>query len=302
MLKHNLKKMRTQYQLYLLLIPTIVFFIIFHYWPMLGAQIAFRNFQPLAGIWGSPWVGFHHFERFFNSPQFSVIVRNTLAISITQLVFAFPIPIILALQLNHLRSLRFKSVVQTITYAPFFISMVVKVGMLHIFASPRTGIFNIILREFGVEPIFFFGEPGWFLPMFVGSHIWQTAGWSSIIYLAALSAIDPSLHEAAMADGASKLQRIRHIDLPGLLPTIVILLIISVGQIMNVGFEKTFLMQTPLNIGRSEVISTFVYKVGLLNIQYSYATAVGLFNSVINMTLLIMVNFVARRVGESSLW
>lgn len=300
--KRRWKKIFHSYQLYLLLLPTIAYFILFHYVPIYGAQIAFKDFIAIRGIAGSPWVGFAHFERFFSSYQFWTVMKNTLGISLYELAVAFPAPILLALLLNAMGSERFKRFVQTVTYAPHFISVVVIVGMLHIFLSPHNGIVNEAVKWFGREAIFFMGSPEWFKTIFVLSGVWQNVGWSAIIYLAALTSVDPSLHEAAVMDGATKLQRIRYIDLPSILPTVVILLILNFGSFMSVGYEKVLLMQNNLNVESSEIIQTYVYKVGLINAEYGYSTAIGLFNSVVNFLLLVTVNFLAARMKQSSLW
>ncbi|UUZ85259.1 ABC transporter permease subunit [Paenibacillus sp. P26] len=300
--KTALYKILQNYELYLFLLPTILYFLVFHYIPMYGVQIAFKNFIAVKGFTGSPWVGFEHFERFFESYQFVTVLRNTLGISLYELAVAFPAPILLALLLNQVTSERFKKIVQTVTYAPHFISVVVVVGMLYLFLSPKHGLVNQILPALGVQPVFFMASPDWFKTIFVFSGIWQNLGWSAIIYLAALSGVNPDLHEAAVVDGATKLQRIRHIDLPAILPTIVILLILNVGSLMSVGFEKVYLMQNQLNIDASEIIQTYVYKAGLLNAQFSYSAAIGLFNSVVNFILLVAVNQMARRTKQASLW
>lgn len=298
----TLKKVVGNWQLYLFLLPTLAYFFIFKYIPMYGLQIAFKDFVPVHGIWGSEWVGFEHFKRFFESYQFWNLLKNTLIINFYQLVFAFPIPIVFALMLNQVTSTRFKKIVQTITYAPHFISVVVLVGMLFIFLSPSNGFINNIIQLFGGEPINFMGNAGWFRTVFVGSQIWQTTGWSAIIYLAALTSIDPQLHEAAIVDGASKFQRIIHIDIPGIMPVIMILLILDVGNFVSIGFQKVLLMQNALNIGVSEVIQTYVYKTGLLGMQFSYAAAIGLFENIINFILLIMMNSLAKKMKQQSLF
>lgn len=290
------------YELYLLIAPVLAYFIIFHYFPMYGVQIAFKKFVATKGIWDSDWVGMKHFYRFFDSYYFWRLIRNTLEIGVYLLLVGFPIPILLALMLNEVRSKFYKRFVQTVTYAPHFLSTVVVVGMLSIFLSPSSGIVNNAIRLFGGEPISFMTEPAWFKTMYVFSDVWQQMGWSSIIYIAALAAIDPQLHEAATVDGASRLQRIRHINLPGIMPTIVILLILSVGSLLGVGFEKIFLMQNDINMKSSDVIATYVYRSGIQDAQYSFSAAVGLFNSVINFIMLVAVNFIARRAGGSSLW
>lgn len=290
------------YQLYLLLIPTLVYFAIFHYGPMYGVLISFKNFKPHLGILGSPWVGFNHFLRFFRSNQFERLIKNTLGLSFLQLIAGFPLPVLLALALNYVNNKRFKKLVQTITYAPHFISTVVIVGMLVVFLSAQNGIVNNLIRILGGETVGFLARPEWFKPLYVLSDIWKNMGWNSIIYLAALSAIDQQLYEAATVDGASKLKRIWHIDLPGIAPTVITLLIMNLGKVMTIGFEKAYLMQNSLNISSSEIIATYIYKIGLLSSQYSYSAAIGLFNNIINLILLVTVNRISRKVSESSLW
>jgi putative aldouronate transport system permease protein len=297
-----LKSFLKNWELYVIISPVIAFYIIFEYIPMYGVQIAFKNFVATKGIWGSSWVGFDHFERFFNSYFFWRLIENTLGLSLLQLAFGFPIPILLALMINEVRLKMFKKFVQTITYAPHFLSTVVLVGMIVIFLSPQTGIVNQLIVLLGGESISFMTEPDWFKSIYVSSGVWQQMGWSSIIYLAALAGIDPQLHEAAKVDGASRLQRIWNVNLPGIMPTIVILLILNMGSVMSIGFEKVYLMQNDLNMDSSDVISTYVYRTGIIQAQYSFSAAVGLFNSVINMILLVLVNFTAKRLNETSLW
>jgi len=293
---------KRHWRLYVLIAPVLVYFAVFHYLPMYGVQIAFKDFIGTRGIWGSPWVGMKHFERFFDSFFFWRLLKNTIGISLYELAVGFPIPILLALMVNELRQGAFKRIVQTVTYAPHFLSTVVLVGMVVIFLSPSTGIVNKAIEAFGGEAVYFMTEPAWFKSIYVFSGVWQQMGWSSIIYLAALTSIDPHLHEAARVDGASRLRRIWHINLPGIRPTIVILLILNVGSVMGVGFEKIFLMQNSLNMESSDVISTYVYRSGILGAQYSFSAAVGLFNSVVNFILLISVNRIARRLDQTSLW
>ena len=288
--------------LYILILPVLVFFIIFEYTPMYGVQIAFKDFFANKGIVGSPWVGLKHFERFFDSYYFGRLIWNTLGIGLYQLLVGFPVPIILALLINEVRSKKFSRFVQTVTYAPHFLSTVVMVGILFIFLSPETGLVNKLIVMLGGQPVHFLTLPAWFKSIFVGSGVWQQMGWSSIIYIAALTSIDPQLHEAARVDGASRWQRIRHINLPGIMPTIMILLILNMGSLLGVGFEKVFLMQNSLNLPASDVISTHVYKKGIIDGQYSYSAAVGLFNSVVNFTLLVTVNLITKRVNKTSLW
>lgn len=267
---------------------------------MYGLQIAFKDFRAVDGILGSEWIGFDHFIRFFNSYYFWDLIKNTLGINLYALAL-FPISIVVALALNELRDGKFKKTAQTITYAPHFISVVVFVGMIIAFLNPVTGIINNFIQWIGFEPISFMTEPGWFKSIFVWSNEWQNLGWGAIIYLAALAGVDPQLHEAAKVDGASRLQRIWHINLPSILPTIIILLILNMGNMMSIGFEKILLMQNELNLESSQVIQTYVYEAGLLHGQYSYSTAVGLFNSIINFGILIFFNRLARRTG-TSLW
>lgn len=290
------------WQLYVLLIPTLVYFIVFCYGPMYGVQLAFKDFNAIEGITGSPWVGFEHFRRLFTSYKFKELLWNTISLSFYQLLVSFPFPIILALALNQVKNAKFKKLVQTVTYAPHFISIVIMVGMLNIFFSTNGGLVNEIVKLFGGESIYFLGKEEYFQNMYVWSGVWQSVGWGAIIYLAALSGVSPELHEAAVVEGANKLQRIWHIDIPTILPTIVTMLILNCGQVMSIGFEKAFLMQNSLNIGISEIIPTYVYKMGLINAQYGFSTAVGLFNSVINCTLLIIVNKISKKMGQSGLW
>jgi putative aldouronate transport system permease protein len=295
-------KIFKNYELYIFILPALIYFIVLHYVPMYGVQIAFRNFNSVQGIWGSPWIGISHFKRFFKSHFFWLLIKNTTFISLYSLIAGFPIPIILALALNEVKNIHFKKLVQNVTYVPHFISMVVMVGMIHIFLSPSNGIVNTIIEGLGGKAIPFLSKSRMFKNIYVWSGIWQSSGWGSIIYIAALAGIDNELHEAAVIDGATKLQRIRYINIPGIVPTIVIRLILSCGGIMSVGFEKIFLMQNSLNMESSEVISTYVYKVGLQGAQFSFSTAVGLFNSVINFILLLFVNGISKKLSETSLW
>ena len=295
---------RNYWQLCLLLLIPMAFLIVFSYVPMYGLQIAFKDYKTSLGMWDSPWVGLKHFEDFFGSYQFVRVIRNTLTLSLYSLIAGFPIPIILALSLHCCLSQRFKKLVQTVTYAPYFISTVVLVGMLMQVLSPKYGIINHLIRALGGEEVLFMSEGTMFSSIYVWSGIWQSAGWSAIIYIAALSGIDPGLHEAAIVDGASRLRRIWHIDLPGILPTITIILIMNAGSLLGIGYEKVLLMQNATNLEYSEVISTYLYKVGLTASMpnYSYSTAVGLFNSVINFLILILVNSLSKRLSETSLW
>lgn len=296
------KKILQNWQLYIFILPAFLYFFIFHYIPMYGVQIAFKDFIPSLGIWGSEWVGFEHFTRFFESYYFWDLIKNTLGISVYELIVGFPLPIILALALNEAKDGLYKRTIQTVTYAPHFISVVVMAGMIIAFLAPATGIINHAIELVGFEPIAFMSDPDWFKSVYVLSGVWQSTGWGTIIYLAALAGVDPQHHEAAIVDGASRLQRIWHINIPAIIPTIAILLIMNVGNIMAMGFEKILLLQNPLNLESSNVIATFVYQAGLLDAQYSFAAAVGLFNAVINAILLITVNYVAKKTSETSLW
>jgi putative aldouronate transport system permease protein len=298
--RRRLRNVVRAWQLYVLLAPTLLYFVVFKFWPMYGVQIAFRNFNPVDGFLGSPWAGTAHFERFFSSFQFQELVENTALLAVTNLVVAFPVPIILALLVNQLTSMRFKQFTQTVLYAPTFISTVIVVGMAFVLLSPRSGLVNHLLVLTGSDPIFFMAEPEWFRPVYVGTTVWQESGFNMVVYLAALAGIDPNLHEAAKIDGASALQRIRHIDLPGIMPVISILFILAVGNLLNVGFEKALLLQTPLNVPESQIIQTYVYQTGLQEAQFSYSAAIGLFNSVLNLALLVTFNWVARRFKQNA--
>lgn len=295
------KNVKANWQLYTLLIPALTYFTIFHYVPMYGVQIAFKDFYANLGITGSPWVGFEHFTRFFDSYYFWRLLKNTIVLNLYGLLL-FPLPIIFALMLNELRNGAFKKWTQTLTYAPHFISVVVIVGMLVAFLDPITGIINHGITAMGGKPIDFLTSPGWFRHIFVWSGQWQSLGWGTIIYLAALAGVNPELHEAARVDGASRMQRILNINIPSILPTIIVLFILNIGSFMAIGFEKVLLLQNSLNSSTSDVIQTFVYQTGLLEGQYSFASAIGLFESAINIVLLITVNYIARKTSENSLW
>lgn len=297
-----MKSVRKYWDLYLLLVPVAAYFILFQYLPMYGLQIAFKDYSPRKGYWGSPWVGFEHFTRFLSSYNFWQIMYNTVSISVLTLIFTFPLPIMLALLLNETRSKRFKGALQTITYTPHFLSTVVVVGMMVAFVSPSTGIINQLIRLFGGQPVYFMTKPEWFKPLYIISDIWKNTGWSSIIFVSALSNVDLGLYEAAKVDGANRGQRLFHITFPCLAPTMIIMLILSCGKIMGVGFEKIFLMQTDLTLGISQVISTYVYQQGIVQSQFSYATAVGIFDSLINFAVLLIVNRIAKKASDISLW
>jgi putative aldouronate transport system permease protein len=306
MLSESFKKQYLQnWQLYIFLLPSLAFILTFAYVPMAGIQIAFKEYNFNLGIWGSEWVGMANFRRFFDSYQFTTLLWNTISLSFYALIAGFPLPIIFALLLNSFTSAKYKKLVQSISYMPHFISTVVIVGMLIQLFNPRTGAFGALFTLFTDSMLpDAFGKPGAFQHLYVWSGIWQGIGWGSIIYIAALSAVDEELHDAAQIDGATRFQRVRHIDFPSILPTATIMLILSVGHIMDVGFEKVYLMQNDLNISKSEVISTYVYKVGMTigSGDFSFATAIGLFNSLINFALLITVNLASKKFSNTSLW
>lgn len=296
------RSIRRNWSLYLLITPVLIYFAVFIFWPMYGVIIAFKDFRPNLGIMGSEWVGLKHFEEFFTSLHFGRTLRNTLTLSIYSLAVNFPLPIALAIMMNDLRSRRFKKAVQTITYLPHFISMVVLCGMITLFFRNDTGLINILIQHMGGESVNFLNTPEYFKHVYVWTGVWQNLGWNTIIYMAALSGMDIQLLEAASIDGASKFQKIRHIILPYLVPTAILLLILESGYVMNVGFEKVFLLQNNLNMEMSDVISTLVYRKGITEYQFSFSAAVGLFNSAINCVILLMVNAISKRLGETSLW
>ena len=298
------RSFRKYWQLYLLLIPVIAYFLIFKYTPMVGVQIAFRNYKFSKGIWNSKWIGLEHFERFFSSSQSLDIILNTFVLSLLSLLFCFPLPIILALIINELRSSQAKKVLETITYAPHFISTIVVVGMLTAMCSPSTGIIHHLLVSAGILKggEYLMASSQYFRLMYIVSDIWKDCGWNAIIFISALAAIDPTLYEAATVDGASRFKQLIHVTFPGILPTVIIMLILESGKVLNVGFEKAYAMQTDLNLSVSEVISTYTYKIGLERFEYDYATAIGLFNSVVSFTLLIIINSLSKRVSQTSLW
>ncbi|MBD2868600.1 ABC transporter permease [Paenibacillus arenilitoris] len=296
-LKRKIDYLRRNHFLYWLMAPALVLTILFKYVPMYGVIIAFKDFSYSKGILGSEWAGFEHFEKFLNAPNFELIFMNTLKLSVYGLLLGFPVPILLALMLNQLRKAAVKKNIQLMLYAPNFISVVVIVGMIFIFLSP-TGPINKIVTLMAGQPIAFMSDPEYFRSIYILSGIWQGAGWASIIYVAALAGVDPELHNAATIDGANLLQRIRHIDLPAIRPVMAIVFILAAGGIMAIGFEKAYLMQTAMNLPASEILPTYVYKVGLQSGNYSYSAAIGLFNSVINVILLILVNFIVKKLNE----
>ncbi|SFP97157.1 ABC transporter permease [Caldicoprobacter faecalis] len=288
--------------LYLMLIPGITFFIIFHYVPMYGAIIAFKEYNIMQGILGSPWVGFKYFKQAFESPFFGQILWNTFIISVYKLIWGFPAPIILALLLNEVKNMIFRRTIQTISYLPHFISWVVIGGMFTDLLSPQTGVVNNIIKMFGGQPIYFMASKEWFRTVLVVSSIWKEVGWNSIIYLAALSSIDPQLYEASQIDGANRWQQTWYITLPGIMSTIAILLILRLGNILNAGFEQIFIMYNPSVYEVADIIDTWVYRTGIQGMRYSLATAVGLFKSVVGFILVVTSNWIAKRMGESGIW
>jgi putative aldouronate transport system permease protein len=291
-----------KWQLYLLLAPSLMFVLIFSYTPMYGLLLAFKDFNPRIGIWGSPWAGMKYFNQFFQTSIFLTTLRNTLTLSIASLVFSFPAPVLFALLLNEVRNTKCRRFIQTVTYAPNFISVVVLVSMIILFLAPSSGFLAKALTALGAKDSLFLNRPEYFRPIYIVSGIWQGMGFNAIVYLAALTGVSPELHESAMIDGAGIVKRIIHINIPAILPTIVIMLILSTGNILSVGYEKIYLLQNGMNLSVSEVISTYVFKTGVRNAQQSFATAVGVFNSAVNFVLLLLSNFIARRTMETSLF
>lgn len=291
------------WQLWVMILPALVWMILFCYWPMYGIQLAFRKFDFKRGLVGGDFVGLQYFMQYFKSPMFATTLRNTFVISITSIIIGFPMPIILALVINHIKHNRFKKIVQTTVYLPYFISTVVLVSILHIVCSPNNGIVTLILRNLHIigEQTNILGSTRTFVPMYVLSGVWQSCGWNSIIFIAALTAVDTQLYDAAKVDGANKWQLVRHVELPSIMTTVIIMLIMTMGRVLSVGFEKTFLMQNDLNKSVSEVISTYVFNVGIMSNQFSFGTAVGLFNNVINLVCLLLVNHIAKRKADVSL-
>ncbi|GJM81991.1 sugar ABC transporter permease [Paenibacillus sp. HMSSN-139] len=296
-----IRDFRMNKYLYLMMIPVVAYYLVFHYGPMYGAVIAFKDFSPIKGILGSDWVGLKHFEDFFGSYYFLRVLKNTIMISLYTLIFEFPAPIILALLINEVRRRHFKRVVQTITYMPYFISLVVICGIITDFTN-ADGLINRLFMQFGYDGQAMLQKPELFRPIYVLSEIWQRIGWESIIYIAALMSIDLEQYEAARMDGASRLKQMVYITLPGLLPVITIMFILRIGNLLNVGFEKIILLYNSVTYETADVISTFVYRKGLLEFGWSYSSAVGLFNSLINLALLISANYISRKVNENSLW
>ena len=303
--KGNLwRRIARNWGLYLLLLPALTLLICFAYKPMYGVLIAFKEYKPIKGILGSAWADpwYKYFKKFFDSFQFKTTIRNTLVITLYSMLVMFPLPIILALGINQLKNRTYRKIFQTVTYMPHFISTVVMVGLLTLLLSPGSGLLGAVCGMLGIKAPNFLGQPSVFKHLYVWSDVWQHVGWDSIIYIAALSSVDPSLYEAATVDGATNLQKIKYVDIPMLVPTAVIMLIMRFGSLMSLGFEKVYLMQNDLNLTASEVISTYVYKIGIINVQYSYSAAINLFSTVINFILLILVNQISKKVSDNSLW
>ena len=299
---NTLKRISRSWQLYVLMLPAIIYIILFAYKPMYGILIAFKDFSIRKGVWGSEWVGLDHFQRLFSSYWFPIILKNTLTLSLLSLLIGFPIPILLALMLNEVRNNKFRSTVQTISYAPHFISMVVMCSIVVMFLSPTNGIINKLLNMLEIESIFFMQEAHLFKWVYVLSGVWQSTGWNSIIYYAALSGVDKSLLEAADIDGANRLQKVWYINIPQILPTIVVMFILRCGSLLSVGYEKAYLLQTGSNLTGSEIISTYVYKVGLEQSNFSFSTAANLFNTVVNCVVLILANQLSKKVTKAGLF
>lgn len=296
------KHFRKEWQIYVLLAPMIIWFVVFLYKPMYGLQIAFKDYSIFRGIAGSPWIGFEHFETLFSSSQFVRAVKNTIILSIYTLFIGFPMPIILALMFNEIINPIFKRTAQTIVYLPHFISSVIIAGIVITAFSPSAGIVNTVLGWFGVEPIYFLIRPEWFRPIFIGTGIWQEAGFSSIVFLAAIAGVNPSLYESAVVDGASRWQMMWKITVPSILPTILIMLIIRIGNLLEVSFEMIILLYQPATYSTADVVNTLIFRQGLQNGQYDIAAAAGLFNAVVAFVLVITANTISRRYSRTSLW
>ncbi|NOU66161.1 ABC transporter permease subunit [Paenibacillus sp. LMG 31461] len=300
--KRAVSDFRKNKTIYLMLLPVVLYYLVFHYAPMYGLQIAFKDYSPMKGLTESQWIGFNHFKEFFDSFYFWRLLRNTILLSVYSLIMAFPAGIVLALLLNEIRSRAFKRAIQTITYMPHFISLVVIVGFMVDFLERNGLINNLLTSVFGIEPIPFMRQPEWFRTLYISSDIWQNVGWSSIIFLAAISNIDPSLYEASKIDGANRWKQTLHITIPGMMSTVIILLILQIGHFMSVGMDKILLMYNPATYETADVIQTYVFRKGILEAGYSYSAAVGLFNSVISFVLLIVANAIARKTSEARLW
>lgn len=297
-----LSRLARERYLWLILLPVLAYFVIFSYIPMYGVTIAFKKFNPALGILGSPWTGFSYFKEFFDSVYCWRLIKNILLLNVYGIIFGFPLPIIFAVLLNEIRGRYLRKTIQTVSYLPHFISTVVVVGILVNFLSPSEGIINTIISGLGGTPVNFMSKPEWFRTIYIVSNIWQNLGWDSIIYLAAITSIDVELYEAIYMDGAKKIDAVLHVTIPGIAPTIIILLILNCGSLLSTSYEKIILMYNPLTYETADVISTYVYRTGILNSQYSFATAVGFFNSVVNFILLVTVNKISRKASDISLW
>ncbi|MBF9015522.1 sugar ABC transporter permease [Oceanispirochaeta sp. M2] len=296
------RKIKRQWQFYLIILLPVLYLVIFHYIPLTGLQLAFKRYSLSKGIWGSEWVGFRYFRQFFASPSCFRVIWNTLSLSAYSIIAGFPFPIILAIMINEQRNRRLKGFSQMVTYAPYFISTVVMVGILIQVLDPRLGIVNRVIMKLGGDSTDFLGSANMFKSLYVWSGVWQFTGYSSIIYVAALSGVSPEMHEACKIDGGNTLHKIWYIDIPSIRPTIIILLLMSMGHMMSIGFEKVFLMQNPVNLSKSEIIATYVYKTGLVNANFGLSTAIGFFNSIVNLILIYSFNKIAQKAGETSLW
>lgn len=302
MMRKSARARRKGIIMFSFLLPGLAYYLIFRYAPMWGTLIAFMDYNPFVGFGGSAWVGFKHFRTFFESLYFGRLITNTLLLSVYSIVFGFPLPIVFALMLNEVKSMRFRSLVQSISYFPHFISTVIICGLIKVYLSPSSGFVNAIIVALGGEAINFLQEPGWFRTVYVASGIWQGMGWGSIIYYATLSSVDTTLYEAASIDGAGRLAKVIHISLPALIPTMTTLLLMNLGNILNVGFEKVLLLYNSSTYSTSDIISTYVYRMGITQMKYSFASAVGLFNNVVGLVIIVFFNYLARKVGETSLW
>jgi len=297
-------EIRVNWQLYLMILIPFAYLIVFKYYPMFGTQIGFRDYQPTTGIWGSEWVGFRHFERFFNNPQWIDLIKNTMAISIYTIVLSIPFPIMLAIAFDYARSRTFKKTVQMVTFLPHFLSTVIVVSLLYLVFDNRTGVVNNIIQLITGEKVNILGNAKYYRSLFVWSGVWQTTGWSSILYISALAAVDTQVHEAAIIDGANKLRRIWHIDLTSIRPTIAIMIVMKLGSVLSVGFDKSYMMQNPINLEYSEVLSTYEYKIGTGGLipNYSYGTAIGFMVSIVNLVLVVSSNKLSNKLSGSGLW
>jgi putative aldouronate transport system permease protein len=297
-----LVSVKQNWDLLLLMVPVVAFFVIFAYIPMSGIVLAFKEYRLMDGIWGSPWVGLKQFRILFATPSFFEVLRNTVVISVLRIIFGFPAPILMAILINELRSEKFKRVIQTISYLPHFLSWVILAGIFLQFLSPSTGPINIILTQMGLKPIYFLGQPSTFVPTIIVTGIWQSFGWGSIVYLAAISGISPEMYESALLDGANRFQRICYITIPSIMPTIVVLFILNMGNILNGGFDQIFNLYNDAVMSVADILDTYVYRRGLAGLQYSFAAAVGLFKNGIGFLFVFATNLLARKLGESSLW